>query len=736
MARALAQQKESLRAVDALQAAQQSLAQLAGARPPQDLTSPVNLLAGELPATSVPLARLRADFRETAAWLPQLRTGRDGRLETLFTLPDSLTRYRLTGVGLTRQTEIGVGRARITAALPLAVQVFLPRLAVERDRLEAVGLIQNNTKADHTCDVAWEVTGARAETPPGDASPWRVTVQDGRTFVQSRVTVPAGGSARVPLPLVFERVEDVQVTLRAGNGADADAEVRTLTVQPLGRPREVTQNGSFQGRHELKLPSGFVPLDLQLSIARVDAAGALEGIGYLIDYPYGCVEQTMSRFLPAVMVQRAAGQSPLSLPPEVAAKLPDVLQKGLERLYNFQHPDGSWGWFEKDARNDPMTIYVLYGLARCRNAGTEVDGEILARACAYVQQRLAGGTMAPSDRPGAWLALTLAGRADAAALRAAVQQALDAADPQPPQSLANLALACHTAGLRELGARLYARLREWEAAATEELAMKLTLQIAFGAPLEQCRATVARLLARRNGHYWESTRATSWAIEALSQMLRYDPAPPKAKRIVVTVGDKTVLELTRPDELAAAVCRVHLQRGEMPCGDGLPIGMFVDSDDAVNFALNASGIQRLDTLEPEGTTIKFTRSLQDATAGVPPAGAAPVSRLKLGEVVAVRLVLELAEPQQYLIVEDRRPAGCEFADEQLDGPAAASIANVEFRDDRVAAFFTSLPAGKHELIYYLRAEHRGASHVLPGAAYPMYHDRLRGETGAMRLEIE
>ena len=89
-----------------------------------------------------------------------------------------------------------------------------------------------------------------------------------------------------------------------------------------------------------------------------------------------------------------------------------------------------------------------------------------------------------------------------------------------------------------------------------------------------------------------------------------------------------------------------------------------------------------------------------------------------------------------MIVEDRRPAACEFADEQLDGPAAASAVNVEFRDDRVAAFFTSLPAGKHELIYYLRAEHRGMSNVLPGVAYPMYNDRLRGETGALRVEVE
>ena len=103
--------------------------------------------------------------------------------------------------------------------------------------------------------------------------------------------------------------------------------------------------------------------------------------------------------------------------------------------------------------------------------------------------------------------------------------------------------------------------------------------------------------------------------------------------------------------------------------------------------------------------------------------------------IGVHLTVELDKPQSYLIVEDRRPAGCEFADDAIGGPLARQAANVEFRDDRLAAFFTGLPAGRHELVYYLRAETPGTSHILPGAAYPMYNEQVRGETEAMPLEI-
>jgi hypothetical protein len=45
-------------------------------------------------------------------------------------------------------------------------------------------------------------------------------------------------------------------------------------------------------------------------------------------------------------------------------------------------------------------------------------------------------------------------------------------------------------------------------------------------------------------------------------------------------------------------------------------------------------------------------------------------------------------------------------------------------------------AAREEQQKRLRAERRGTSNVLPGVAYPMYSDRLRGETGALRVAVE
>src|SRR5262249_28386657 len=143
----------------------------------------------------------------------------------------------------------------------------------------------------------------------------------------------------------------------------------------------------------------------------------------------------------------------------------------------------------------------------------------------------------------------------------------------------------------------------------------------------------------------------------------------------------------------------------------------------------APGTQRQDKVEPIGDAIKVSRTFETLD-GRPVAGP-----MTVGRTLAVRLAVVLDRPREYVLIEDRRPAGCEFGDTQFHGKAAAGLANVEFRDDRVCAFAAALPAGRHEFVYYLRAETPGLSQVLPGRAYPMYDDKVRGETGAARLEI-
>ncbi len=382
----------------------------------------LSLPLGEMPIATVPLARLRSDFRETATWQPQLRTGADGTLRTTFKLPDSLTRYRLSAVALTKTTAIGTSRAEVRSSLPLAVQVILPRFAVEGDRLAAIGVVHNNGPRDRVCTVSWDVQGAAidGQLEANALVGWK---RDG-DMGTGRLTVPAGKLVRVGLWLQFKNGGSTTVKFRCADEGDGDAEARTVAVQPLGRERSISFDGAFTDSTKVRLPLGFAARDVRVVLSRNSVARALDGIVGLIDYPYGCVEQSMSRFLPAVLVKEVARRGPLSLPPEAEAKLPVVLEQGLTRLYKFQHVDGGWGWWEHDKTDPRMTIYVVYGLARCAGAGVRVDVDVLARGSAWINAALRDGKLDVPLAARAWLALAHAGPVEVAALRQFGEQLL------------------------------------------------------------------------------------------------------------------------------------------------------------------------------------------------------------------------------------------------------------------------------------------------------------------------
>jgi uncharacterized protein YfaS (alpha-2-macroglobulin family) len=62
------------------------------------------------------------------------------------------------------------------------------------------------------------------------------------------------------------------------------------------------------------------------------------------------------------------------------AKLTDVIEKGLARLYDFQRPDGAWGWWKGGPVDTYMTAYVLQGLLIAKRGGVEVDEARIDRA--------------------------------------------------------------------------------------------------------------------------------------------------------------------------------------------------------------------------------------------------------------------------------------------------------------------------------------------------------------------
>ena len=679
-----------------------------------------------LPVGHVPMGELRRDFRETAVWLPDLRTGIDGEVTARFELPDSLTSYRLSAVALTKQTEIGTGGDGLSTRLPLRAQLFTPRFAMEGDKLELMATVDRDAAdSAQQIQVVWEIK------------------RDGKWIeVDGKSENLSADSLRSRLEVNFTEPGEFTVRIRAGDGVNSDGEERVFEVKPWGRERPLAFRGVLNGSKEIELPEDLMIRSISAKLGwkeRIEVADSLEGLRTLIGFPYGCVEQTMSRFLPAVVARDAVRGTRFHLPDGLEKQLPEYVAKGLERLYGFQREDGGWGWW-KDGDADPrMTAYVLYGLARCEAGGIGVDTEVMGKAVTWIQLAIAEGRIAGSALSEAWLALAIAEKADKPLLSARAEEILSGNCQH--DDLCLYALACDAAGLDAVAQSLWTHAEGLSAASTaRSQAIRLSAEITFGATEEECFATAEALTDLRTGFGWSDTRSTSWAIDGLSRIIPM--LPPVEKKSVdsdtyATVGlDRVVCFDTRK-----AVSGREVGSGAGLVFNGYPVFkeqvlkegklLTLDSGGESNFSytIELDAVEGSEQLEPMGGPIRIEREFRSQ------GGEALRGAVSTGEVIEVVLKLHLSESADYLLLESPRPAGFEFADDRLSGGGVAAVSNREFRDTHLAVFFDALPAGEHELIFHLRAETVGRSRVLPAVCEPMYDRVKRAESGSYELGV-
>ena len=172
-----------------------------------------------------------------------------------------------------------------------------------------------------------------------------------------------------------------------------DSREDTLPVYRYSTPEVVATAGQLSEpglRQEIiQLPRDFDPTQGELTV-QIDGsltAASQDALDYLEHYPYECVEQTVSRFLPNVVTWQALDEMGIERP-ELRQKLAQMVGVGLQRLYAQQHYDGGWGWWVYDESNPYLTAYVLQGMMEAHRAGFVVDEDVMDKAAAYLRDEL------------------------------------------------------------------------------------------------------------------------------------------------------------------------------------------------------------------------------------------------------------------------------------------------------------------------------------------------------------
>ncbi|HEX7227007.1 MAG TPA: alpha-2-macroglobulin family protein, partial [Candidatus Binatia bacterium] len=361
----------------------------------------------QTPAAQEPPVQVRSDFRSTVLWLPDVKTDADGTATVKVKYPDSLTTWTATARVASAGNQFGIGESSTRTKQPLIVRLQAPRFFVVGDQVTVSAVINNNTDEAMTVSPALNAEGVAVSG----------LIVDGKTVSGARtpVEVKANSETRVDWLIAVNHASEAKLKVEARGSKYADAMEKTFTVFEHGIEKFVSRSGKMRGDSvsvKLDIPKErrADSTSLTVQIAPSMATTMLDALPYLIDYPYGCTEQTMSRFLPAVITAKTLHD--LGLKPETAMhkvfggieqasasathpngrrdlkELERITKQGLERLYDFQHADGGWGWWKEGESDHFMTAYVVWGMSLAKQAGIDVKSDSMERAAAYLDKEL------------------------------------------------------------------------------------------------------------------------------------------------------------------------------------------------------------------------------------------------------------------------------------------------------------------------------------------------------------
>ena len=700
--------------------------------------------------------QVRKDFPDAIYWIGDLVTDASGQAKVSIKYPDALTTWRLTARAVTRDTKAGSSVARTTTTKDLIVRVITPRFLTEGDQVVVPTIAHNYLPDAKDVSVSFAAKGLEAD--PG-APPAPTTG-----------SIASSGERRNDWRLRASTVGTATVTATARTEGDADAVELPLPVLPYGLRRDVGASGAVinagEATADVTIPATSNPASRMVSVALAPSMGGslLGALDYLTTFPYGCTEQTLSSFLPNVVVTRTLTQLKLA-PTERLGLLDRQVAEGLKRLGDFQHDDGGWGWWKTDENHPFMTAYALYGLTEAKRAGYKIEDYRVQNGARALAAMYADYPRAESDLK-AYMAYVMrraspdrdevndrSGQDEQRRYShdAARSELWDARARMSPYGRALLLLILDEAKDQrgnELAATLVADVQNagelsWWALDRDPLLFDVadtSVEVTAFAVQALARRdpnnplldrAVRWLMVNRRAGYWGTTKQTAMALYGLVSVLeaRNETAQPFSVDVYVNgtmTGTQTfsAASLTAPDPIVvtgqgregANAVRLVKRGG----------GTLYWSARATYY--DTAGAQARSGDHQLAITRKYSRlsavKLKDRIVyrEEPFDG-----RMNPGDVLTVRLTIAGSKDWRYLMIEDPLPAGVEAVQDTTAYPMEREDrwrwwwgSQVEYRDNRTVFFQERFEEGRAEFVYLVKAISSGEFRAVPAQVSPMY----------------
>ncbi len=584
---------------------------------------------------------------------------------------------------------------------------------------------------------------------------------------------------------VADPVGEAKLEASALTNEESDAVKLNVPIWPSGVKVDKPVVADYSAERGTENLSFNIPDDVDLRTAKFSlsvspslAGTMLKAIDDLVGYPYGCVEQTMSRFLPTIIVANTFREIDAPLDADVLKELPKMVDAGLKRLYNFQHSDGGWGWWTNDKTNPYMTAYVIYGLSLANKAGYYIDSTVFNNGIASLKQQINDGNQ-DNFTTRSFMIYVFTTAVNKSLNKQIYLSRIDnlLKENLNPYALSLLALSLNNIGENVRTSNVLNKLAEsavressfaywggkawhysWHDDKVQSTAFAVKALLLRDNNYQLVSKAVRWLLLQKQGFSWHSTQETATVLFALTDFLKHTNELKPNFNVSVYLNNVKILDKNftkadvfndQPSVIINGLPQKNLRHGEnklvvIKNGPGTAYISGVNEYYTTNQSNEITPVFNIKRnyylLKPENQGDKIIYIKQKING-----------EIKSGDIILVKTHVETGDDGlQYFILEDMLPSGFEaIKDEsryEIKGENSQSnnyigmrpwiwfYADKEYHDDRVSFFVTNVNE-EMDFSYIIRAELPGDFNVSPAQGYLMYYPEVSGSSSPYIIKV-
>jgi uncharacterized protein YfaS (alpha-2-macroglobulin family) len=309
-------------------------------------------------------------------WSGIQKANGSGEADFEFSIPQFSGEIRLMAVAYKDQS-FGKGEGTMTVADPIVISTALPRFLSPGDTVTVPVTLSNTTAKNANIAATVSVDG-----------PLKIVGGNNQS-----VSVNANSEGRA----VFQIAADPAIAIGrikiAVNGlGEKFSDETEISIRPASPLQKISGSGSIVGGTTQKVNIGisdFIPssLSYQLVVSRSPALELGEHLRYLVNYPYGCTEQTVSAAFPQLYYGDLADMMGLNQRLKMNANT-NILEAIRKIKMRQTYRGGITLWDGEVDEDWWATIYAAHFLLEARKAGFDVDNSLIESVLAFINSKL------------------------------------------------------------------------------------------------------------------------------------------------------------------------------------------------------------------------------------------------------------------------------------------------------------------------------------------------------------